>query len=62
MVAQRCIILAALRVRICSIFLECSRQSRLEFWIGEDKIHECDDLREEYKVVHTLWARWIFFE
>lgn len=26
----------------------------------EDEIYECDDVREEYKVMHALWARWIF--
>lgn len=26
----------------------------------EDEIYEVDDVREEYKVMHALWARWIF--
>lgn len=26
----------------------------------EDEIYECDDVREEFKVMHALWARWIF--
>jgi len=26
----------------------------------EDEIYECDDVKEEYKVMHALWARWIF--
>ena len=26
----------------------------------EDEIYECDDVREEYKVMHALWARWVF--
>ncbi|KDR68380.1 hypothetical protein GALMADRAFT_161032 [Galerina marginata CBS 339.88] len=25
----------------------------------EDEIYESDDVREEYKVMHALWARWI---
>lgn len=26
----------------------------------EDEIWESDDVREEYKVMHALWARWVF--
>jgi hypothetical protein len=26
----------------------------------EDEIYEVDDVREECKVMHALWARWIF--
>ena len=26
----------------------------------EEEIYESDDVKEEYKVMHALWARWIF--
>jgi len=25
----------------------------------EEEIFECDDIKDEYKVMHALWARWI---
>ena len=25
----------------------------------EEEIYESDDVKEEYKVMHALWARWI---
>lgn len=25
----------------------------------EEEIFECDDIKDEYKVIHALWARWI---
>jgi hypothetical protein len=28
-------------------------------WDREEEIYKSDDLKEEYKVMHALWARWI---
>jgi hypothetical protein len=26
----------------------------------EDEIYDSDNVKDEYKVMHALWARWIF--